>query len=192
MKHASGATALLFTSLLPPLLASVALSPVRAQQPDSSPKAKAQAGTARKAGAKQRRGGYLGLFISDGTRDGRGVVTIDSVFAGSDAERLGFLAGDEVVSVNGRAVANGDQFIMAVWMSDRRRGRRGKTADEIVVVRKGKEVAIQAGLKDLDAHPRVGDKAPSFHLKSPDGKTRHVLSELVGKKPLVLIFGSYT
>ena len=157
----------------------------------------------RKSAVKRRQGGYLGLFISDGVKDGKGVVTIDSVFQGSDAEKLGFRAGDEVVSVKGASIPNGDRFIWHLWMSGRgaaRAGRAGRggrgarrlAASEIVVRRKGKEVVIKAGMKELDAHPGLGDTAPDFKLKSPDGKTEFLLSKLAGQKPLVLIFGSYT
>jgi S1-C subfamily serine protease len=154
------------------LLVCLLVSPCLAQKPDSRP-------------AKRRQGGYLGLFISDATSHGQGVVTIDSVFKGSDAEKLGFRAGDKVVSVNGREIYNGDQFIKAVWMPG---GGKGG----IVVRRKGKEVKIKAGLKELDLHPKVGEVAPAFTLKSPDGKTIHDSAKLIGKQPLVLIFGSYT
>lgn len=38
----------------------------------------------------------------------------------------------------------------------------------------------------------VGDEAPSFALQTPD-KTRTVqLAEFAGKRPVVLVFGSYT
>ncbi len=70
--------------------------------------------------------------------------------------------------------------------------RARRATGEIVVRRQGKRIAIKASLKDLDAHPRVGDKAPAFTLRSPDGKTEQVLSKLIGQQPVVLIFGSYT
>ncbi len=39
---------------------------------------------------------------------------------------------------------------------------------------------------------KVGDRAPDVSLVSLDGKTAVRLSEHVGGKPLVLVFGSYT
>lgn len=56
--------------------------------------------------------------------------------------------------------------------------------------------SIAAGEKG-DMRPRegtlkVGDEAPAFALKSPDGKTTFTLAEHKGKKPVVLVFGSYT
>lgn len=39
---------------------------------------------------------------------------------------------------------------------------------------------------------RAGDMAPDFALHSPDGKQTVRLSDFRGKKPVVLIFGSYT
>ncbi len=43
-----------------------------------------------------------------------------------------------------------------------------------------------------DKAPKVGDVAPTFKLKSLDGKSETDLAEFKGKKPVVLIFGSYT
>lgn len=40
--------------------------------------------------------------------------------------------------------------------------------------------------------PRLEASAPDFTLASPDGKTRVTLSDYRGKKPVVLIFGSFT
>lgn len=39
---------------------------------------------------------------------------------------------------------------------------------------------------------KVGDRAPDVSLVSLDGKTPIRLSERVGGKPLILVFGSYT
>lgn len=39
---------------------------------------------------------------------------------------------------------------------------------------------------------KEGDAASEIDLKSPDGKSGFKLSEHKGKKPVVLIFGSYT
>jgi hypothetical protein len=44
----------------------------------------------------------------------------------------------------------------------------------------------------LGEGPKVGDAAPDFTLKSPDGKDAVTLSKLTGKKPVVLCFGNFT
>lgn len=38
----------------------------------------------------------------------------------------------------------------------------------------------------------VGSRAPDVLLTGLDGEARHRLSEQVGKRPLVLVFGSFT
>src|SRR5262249_10039373 len=40
--------------------------------------------------------------------------------------------------------------------------------------------------------PKLNAPAPNFTLKSPDGKTTITLSDYKGKKPVALIFGSFT
>ena len=40
--------------------------------------------------------------------------------------------------------------------------------------------------------PTAGKVAPDFTLKTLDGKAKHTLSSFKGKKPVALIFGSYT
>jgi hypothetical protein len=40
--------------------------------------------------------------------------------------------------------------------------------------------------------PAVGDAAPDFRLWTPDGQTTYSLGDYRGKKPVVLIFGSFT
>jgi thiol-disulfide isomerase/thioredoxin len=44
----------------------------------------------------------------------------------------------------------------------------------------------------LKEGPSVGDDAPGFELSSPDKKKTIKLSEVVGKKPVVLVFGNFT
>jgi hypothetical protein len=39
---------------------------------------------------------------------------------------------------------------------------------------------------------RVGDRAPDVKLYSLDGQTTFQLSERIGHRPLLLVFGSYT
>jgi hypothetical protein len=40
--------------------------------------------------------------------------------------------------------------------------------------------------------PKVGDLAPDFELQDPDGNVRVRLSDFRGKRPVALVFGSYT
>ena len=48
------------------------------------------------------------------------------------------------------------------------------------------------GWKKNNPALKVGDIAPTFKLKSLDGKSETDLAAFKGKKPVVLIFGSYT
>lgn len=53
--------------------------------------------------------------------------------------------------------------------------------------------SLMSGQKALDAKaPRAGDIAPDFTLYDIDGKDSVTLSDFRGKKPVALIFGSYT
>ena len=52
---------------------------------------------------------------------------------------------------------------------------------------------IREWQKKYDAlAPKAGDTAPDFELYDVDGKDSIRLSDFTGKKPVVLIFGSYT
>jgi thiol-disulfide isomerase/thioredoxin len=44
----------------------------------------------------------------------------------------------------------------------------------------------------LGEGPKVGDPAPDFTLKTPDGEGGVTLSKLTGKRPVVLCFGNFT
>lgn len=55
-------------------------------------------------------------------------------------------------------------------------------------------VGIVSGQESPKPNPelKVGDKAPLFKLKSPDGKEATDLKSFWDRKPVVLFFGSYT
>ena len=47
--------------------------------------------------------------------------------------------------------------------------------------------------EEFDAHaPKVGEIAPDFELSDINGENPVRLSEFWGKKPVALVFGSYT
>lgn len=50
----------------------------------------------------------------------------------------------------------------------------------------------ELGYDSAKRAPWPGELAPDFRLRSPDGQTTLQLSEFRGKKPVVLIFGSFT
>ncbi|MBK8915370.1 MAG: hypothetical protein IPM64_12360 [Phycisphaerales bacterium] len=50
----------------------------------------------------------------------------------------------------------------------------------------------QPATKPARPAPEIGDTAPPFKLKSLDGKSEFELTSLRGKRPVLLLFGSYT
>lgn len=56
----------------------------------------------------------------------------------------------------------------------------------------GRRDKIRNRMSKDDNAPKVGDVAPTFKLKSLDGKSETDLASFKGKKPVVLFFGSYT
>jgi hypothetical protein len=51
---------------------------------------------------------------------------------------------------------------------------------------------LQERMRPTDNGLRVGDQAPDFKLKALDGQEEFELGSFAGKKPVLLIFGSYT
>ena len=51
---------------------------------------------------------------------------------------------------------------------------------------------IREHMNRPDLAPAMGSVAPNFTLKTLDGKREVELSSFLGKKPVVLVFGSYT
>ncbi len=53
--------------------------------------------------------------------------------------------------------------------------------------------SLMSGQKALDSKaPRAGDMAPDFTLHDIQGKDAITLSDFRAKKPVALVFGSYT
>ena len=48
------------------------------------------------------------------------------------------------------------------------------------------------GVSRDDGAPKVGDIAPTFKLATLDGSEEVDIAQLIGKRPIILIFGSYT
>ncbi len=55
---------------------------------------------------------------------------------------------------------------------------------------RNEELRWQLGQDPLS--PKVGDLAPDFELKDPEGVTQVRLSDFRGQRPVALVFGSYT
>ena len=58
--------------------------------------------------------------------------------------------------------------------------------------REGRRAKMRKRVSRDDGAPKIGDVAPTFKLKSPDGKNETDLASFKGSKPVVLFFGSYT
>jgi serine protease Do len=96
--------------------------------------------------------GWLGVYLSEVTErqakriglDAVKGVVIDSVFAGSPADRAGILRGDVVTRIDGYEVNNGSQF--SVLVSTIRQGSKVP----VEVVRGGERMELQALIGDRD------------------------------------------
>lgn len=138
-----------------------------------------------------RHGGYFGLTLLELHRDGAVDLRIE-VFAGSEAESMGFKTGDLIRAIDGSAIKHGDDFIQKLYGTMSRDGRSQKQDHTITVQRGDERIDIPGGMDQLDAHPAVGDKAPLFTLLDGNGEEQIDLASLIGDKPVFLVFGSYT
>lgn len=112
-------------------------------------------------------------------------IKILTVREGSPAEKAGFKKDDVVIGVNGKSKPHEQEFVMGIWMANKK--------PATLTVRRGEEeLELAVTATDLDSEPAVGSAAPDFTLKGRDGKSEVTLSTLAGKKPVVLVFGSYT
>jgi hypothetical protein len=124
---------------------------------------------------QDRVGAAVGFRYQE-TADG---IKILGVREGSPAAKV-FQKDDLVIKIGKDEKPREEKFIMGLWMAKKVKLTLKRGADE---------VTVETSARELDATPET---APDFTLKSPDGKTEVKLSKLIGKKPVVLVFGSYT
>ncbi|MCI0681487.1 MAG: redoxin domain-containing protein [Gemmataceae bacterium] len=85
---------------------------------------------------------------------------------------------------------NAEDMRYAFMASDRNRGGDGK--GKRVFKKHWLRCLVEGDLGSPFEGPRPGQVAPDFTLPTPDGQKQITLSDYRGKKPVVLIFGSFT
>jgi hypothetical protein len=91
-----------------------------------------------------------------------------------------------------RRTAIGFAAVAALFMIWEREDNLALAADLLLPARhwRDEELAWQLSLDPKS--PKVGDLAPDFELQDPEGEVRVRLSDFRGKRPVALVFGSYT
>lgn len=126
--------------------------------------------------ATERTPGYMLFYKAD--RDGNGKVTRDEL-----VELFDDTAGGD------RGFLSLDDFRYRLAPSTEGRGRRrgqGPTKDILI---KG---LYRQEIGSLQPGPGLDQPAPDFTLKTLDGQQVVTLSDVVGDKPVVLVFGNFT
>jgi hypothetical protein len=117
----------------------------------------------------------LSLFYR-ADRDGNGKVTreeFETLFRALDQDDAGFVSLSE---------------LQQAFAPPARRGRRGSGPSKFTLVRG----LFRQEIGSMQPGPRLGEAAPDFVLKTVDGRDEVRLSERIGPKPVVLIFGNFT
>lgn len=103
------------------------------------------------------------------------------------------LAGLFVSVVSGCSSApNGDETAAVSTTGDQVASRSSQANSSAPAERREDDFGALEKVQADFAKLKPGDMAPVFDLASLDGKTQTDLADLVGKKPVLLIFGSYT
>ncbi len=119
------------------------------------------------------------MLFSRLDRDGSGKVTreeLEAFFAATDTGNQGFLSLSDLQEAFTPPPPSRTQSPAA--------GRPSKAT----LVRG----LFRQEIGSLQPGPKLDESAPDFTLKTNDGKTDVTLSKLVGPKPVVLVFGSFT
>ncbi len=113
-------------------------------------------------------------------RDANGKVTreeLEAFFKNTDRDGLGFLSLSDLQ----------EAFSMPTVRSSTRPAGSGLPSKATLV-----RGLFRQEIGSLQPGPKLDESAPDFTLKTNDGKAEITLSKLVGPKPVVLIFGSFT
>jgi hypothetical protein len=120
-----------------------------------------------------------GVVFSRLDTDSNGRISLDELagfFAKADGEDLGFLTPEDL-----RTVLDDPEM-----RKPPARGQGGPPQAEML------RMFFTGQLGWLESGPEYGDAAPDFTLPTHDGSAIVTLSAARGKKPVVLIFGSFT
>lgn len=104
--------------------------------------------------------------------------------------RLAIAIGPEGWSV--RRCAIGFAAATAVFMMWEREDNLALASDVLLPAIEWRNEELGWQLERDPQSPKLGNLAPDFELQSPDGVTRVRLSDFRGKRPVALVFGSYT
>jgi Iodothyronine deiodinase/EF-hand domain pair len=111
-------------------------------------------------------------------RDGNGKVTreeIEAFFKAADSDGQGFLSLADL------------QAAFSPPPAARQSAASGRPSKATLV-----RGLFRQEIGSLQPGPKLDESAPDFTLKTNDGKAEVTLSKLVGPKPVVLVFGSFT
>jgi copper chaperone CopZ len=149
----------------------------------------ALAAAAKSAGYELRR---ESAFVASGPTAPRDYARLREALAKlSDAKyQLQEVAGGAMLTVNGEVedseIAAAAKSAGYGLRSITGKGAAGDAGDTESIT------APAPGERNIDDITKVGEPAPDFSLVTKDGKGKIALSDYRGKKPVVLIFGSYT
>ncbi len=139
---------------------------------------------------KKREAAVLGMKFRDLTEAeradlalGRGAAKVIAVPRGGTADQAGLREGDMIFRVGTADIKNADDLMKKLYTPK---------YDTLTVARGRLSIELDVTQKMLDAAPAAGERAPDFTLRTEDGKEEVKLSSLVGARPVVLVFGSYT
>jgi len=139
-------------------------------------------------GAQEAARPWIGIAIENGTHGG---VLVKQVIEGTPAARAGLLAGDEVKTIDGVAVAKPAELIERV--QDKGVGEKVT----LTVLRDGKTVSATMALEprpdevQLLRDHLLGKPAPAFALAEAKGPYPAKLADLVGKVVLVEFWATW-
>jgi hypothetical protein len=91
-----------------------------------------------------------------------------------------------------RALAISAATVAALFMTWEREDNLALGVDLLVSATQSRNEELGWQLETDPAAPKVGDLAPDFELQDPEGQVRVRLSDFRGKRPVALVFGSYT